>query len=163
MFLTMSSTVSMRLSFNVQHFVLPKLYRVSYSTSTLAKNFYNEDHLELQETTKKLIEKEINPHTDEWEQKQAFPAKEAFKKFGQLGLLGINKPVEYSGLGLDYKYQLAFLEAAGYIRSSGVAMGLGVQTDCATPALARFGSDELKTNYLKPALEGYSNYLILPP
>ena len=68
MFLTMSSTVSMRLSFNVQHFVFPKLYRLSYSTSTLAKNFYNEDHLELQETTKKLIEKEINPHTDEWEQ-----------------------------------------------------------------------------------------------
>ena len=50
-----------------------------------------------------------------------FPAKEVFKKFGSAGLLGINKPTEYGGLGLDYKYQLAFLEACGYIRSGGVA------------------------------------------
>ena len=27
------------------------------------------------------------------------------KKLGNAGLLGINKPVEYGGLGLDYKYQ----------------------------------------------------------
>jgi len=124
------------------------------SSSILAKNFYNEDQLELQKTAIRLIEKEINPYADEWEKNKSFPAKEVFKKFGQLGLLGINKPIEYSGLGLDYKYQLAFLEAAGYIRSSGVAMGIGVQTDCATPALARFGSDELKKDFLKPALEG---------
>jgi len=150
----MNANISRRLSSNLHKSVLSKLSYRCGSTSILAKNFYNEDQLELIETTKKLIEKEINPHTEEWEHKQAFPAKEVFKKFGQLGLLGINKPVEYSGLGLDYKYQLAFLEAAGYIRSSGVAMGLGVQTDCATPALARFGSEELKTNFLKPALEG---------
>jgi len=150
----MNANISRRLSSNLHKNVLSKLSYRFGSTSILAKNFYNEDQLELIETTKKLIEKEINPHTEEWEHKQAFPAKEVFKKFGQLGLLGINKPVEYSGLGLDYKYQLAFLEAAGYIRSSGVAMGLGVQTDCATPALARFGSEELKTNFLKPALEG---------
>ena len=30
----------------------------------------------------------------------------------------------------------------------------GVQTDCATPALARFGSDQLKRDYLAPALAG---------
>jgi len=150
----MNANIPIRVSSNLQQFFSSKLSCRSHSTSILAKNFYNEDQLELQETTKRLIEKEINPYTDEWEQKKLFPAKEVFKKFGQLGLLGINKPVEYSGLGLDYKYQLAFLEAAGYIRSSGVAMGIGVQTDCATPALARFGSDELKTNYLKPALEG---------
>jgi citronellyl-CoA dehydrogenase len=44
---------------------------------------------------------------------------------GNAGLLGINKPVEYGGLGLDYKYQMAFLEASGHIRASGVAMGIG--------------------------------------
>ena len=111
----MNANISRRLSWNLHKNVLSKLSYRFGSTSILAKNFYNEDQLELIETTKKLIEKEINPHTEEWEHKQAFPAKEVFKKFGQLGLLGINKPVEYSGLGLDYKYQLAFLEAAGYM------------------------------------------------
>ena len=33
--------------------------------------------------------------------------------------------------------QLAFLEAMGYCRYGGVGMGIGVHTDCSTPALAR--------------------------
>lgn len=125
-----------------------------HSSSVLAQSFYNEDQKELQKTTKKIIDDQINPHSAKWEAEKMFPAKEVFRKFGAAGLLGINKPAEYGGLGLDYKYQLAFLEAAGYIRASGVAMGLGVQTDCATPALARFGSHELKETFLKPALLG---------
>ena len=120
----------------------------------MADSFYNDEQKELMKTTKKLIETEINPHTEQWEKEQMFPAHEVFKKFGDAGLLGINKPSEYGGLGLDYKYELAFLEACGHIRSSGVAMGLGVQTDCATPALARFGSDQLKKDFLEPALKG---------
>ena len=31
---------------------------------------------------------------------------------------------------------------------------IGVQTDCSTPALARFGTEELKETFLKPALFG---------
>ena len=42
----------------------------------------------------------------------------------------------------------------GHVRAAGVSMGLGVQTDCATPALARFGSHDLKEKYLVPALRG---------
>ena len=60
-----------------------------------------------------------------WEREQIFPAHELFKKLGNAGLMGINKPVEYGGQGLDYKYQMAFLEACGHIRASGVAMGIG--------------------------------------
>ena len=67
-----------------------------------------------------MIETEINPHVEQWEKEQIFPAKEVFKAFGQAGLLGINKPVDYGGLGLDYKYQLAFLESTGHIRSAGI-------------------------------------------
>ena len=99
------------------------LYR-QYS-STLAESFYNEEQWELQKVTKKLIDNEINPFVDQWEDAKMFPAKEVFKTFGSAGLLGINKPTEYGGLGLDYKYQLAFLEACGYIRSGGVASNTG--------------------------------------
>ena len=61
----------------------------------------------------------------QWEREEIFPAHEVFKKLANAGLLGINKPVEYGGLGLDYKYQMAFLEATGTIRASGVGMGIG--------------------------------------
>ncbi|MGD9711827.1 MAG: acyl-CoA dehydrogenase family protein, partial [Thermomicrobiales bacterium] len=96
---------------------------------------FQQEHLELQRSVRKLIESEINPHVDEWEQVGQFPAHEVFKKFGQQGLLGINKPERFGGLGLDYTFSIAFTEALGNIRCGGVPLAIGVQTDMATPAL----------------------------
>ncbi len=115
---------------------------------------YTQEHLELQRSVKKFIETEINPHVDAWEAAEIFPAHELFKKMGDAGFLGINKPQAYGGMGLDYSYQLAFIEAMGDIRCGGVPMAIGVQTDMATPALARFGSDELRKEFLAPSIAG---------
>jgi citronellyl-CoA dehydrogenase len=115
---------------------------------------YTEQHLELQRTVKKFIDTEINPHIDEWERDGVFPAHEVFRKMGKLGLLGINKSETFGGLGLDYSYQLAFCEAMGEADSGSVPMAVGVQVDMATPALARFGSDELRREFLAPSIQG---------
>lgn len=45
---------------------------------------------------------------------------------------------EYGGLGLDFSYSVAVSEELGNIRCGGVPMAIGVQTDMATPALARY-------------------------
>ncbi|MBB3047852.1 citronellyl-CoA dehydrogenase [Litorivivens lipolytica] len=115
---------------------------------------FTEEHTAIRNTTAQLIEKEINPYSDAWEEEGIFPAHEVFKKMGDLGLLGINKPVEYGGMGLDYSYQMVFTEELGLITSGGVSMGIGVQTDMATPALAKFGSPELCKEFLVPAIAG---------
>jgi citronellyl-CoA dehydrogenase len=115
---------------------------------------YTQEHQELQRSVKKFIETEINPHVDAWEDAEIFPAHELFKKMGDAGFLGINKPQEYGGMGLDYSFQLAFGEALGDVRCGGVPMAIGVQTDMATPALARFGSDELRREFLAPTIAG---------
>ncbi len=115
---------------------------------------YTQEHLELQRSVKKFIDAEINPHVDEWENAEIFPAHELFKKLGNAGFLGINKPQEYGGMGLDYSFQLAFVEALGDVNCGGVPMAIGVQTDMATPALARFGSDELRREFLAPSIAG---------
>ena len=44
--------------------------------------------------------------------------------------------------------------ALGHIRCGGVPMAIGVQTDMATPALARFGSEELCKEFLVPSIAG---------
>ena len=115
---------------------------------------YTQEHLELQRSVKKFIDSEINPYVDEWEAAEIFPAHELFKKMGDAGFLGINKPQEYGGMGLDYSFALAFAEALGEVRCGGVPMAIGVQTDMATPALARFGSDELRREFLAPTIAG---------
>ena len=113
-----------------------------------------EEHEAIRLTTAKFIDSVINPHADQWEADGIFPAHELFKKMGELGLLGICKPVEFGGMGLDYSYQIVFSEELGRIATGGVSMGIGVQTDMATPALARFGSDELRKEFLVPAISG---------
>ena len=110
-----------------------------------------QEHEEVQRTLKRFIEKEINPHVDEWEEKEIFPAHQVFKGLGDLGLLGLTKPVEYGGAGLDYSFSMIMAESLGHIDCGGVPMAIGVQTDMATPALARFGSHELKEEFLRPA------------
>ncbi|MBI5279762.1 MAG: acyl-CoA dehydrogenase family protein [Burkholderiales bacterium] len=115
---------------------------------------YTHEHQEIQKTLKRFIDEEINPHVDEWEAAEIFPAHQVFKRLGELGLLGLCKPEEYGGAGLDYSYSMAMAEALGHTHCGGVPMAIGVQTDMATPALARFGSDELKKQFLVPAITG---------
>ena len=115
---------------------------------------FTAEHEEPRRTLQKFIASEINPHVDEWEAAGQFPAHELFKKLGALGFLGLNKPVEHGGLGLDYSFAIMMAEEIGAIRCGGVPMAIGVQTDMGTPALARFGSDELKREFLAPAISG---------
>ena len=115
---------------------------------------FTEEHQQLRRTVREFVEKEINPNVDEWEKAGAFPAHELFKKAGRLGLLGINKPEAYGGMGLDYSYQACATEELGNCKCGAIPMALGVQTDMATPALARWGTDELKKEFLAPAIAG---------
>src|SRR5262249_27417837 len=115
---------------------------------------FTQEHEGIRRNVRKFIDAEINPHVDEWEQAGIFPAHELFKKMGDRGYLGINKPAKYGGMGLDYSYQMVFIETLGHIHCGGVPMAIGVQTDMATPALARFGSDELCREFLAPSISG---------
>ena len=115
---------------------------------------FTNEHIALQDSVRRFVATEINPHIDEWEKAGIFPAHDLFRQAGALGLLGTNKPVEFGDLGLDYSYEIAFCEAIGSIAAQGVATGFSVQTDMATPALAQFGSDELRREFLTPSVAG---------
>lgn len=115
---------------------------------------FTPEHDALRRTLQQVIKNDINPFVDEWERDGIFPAHEVFKKLGDLGLLGLCKPTEYGGSGLDYSYSIVMAEELGGINAGGVGMAIGVQTDMATPALARFGSDEMKREFLAPSIAG---------
>lgn len=115
---------------------------------------FNQEHQEIRRMARKFVDNEINPFVDEWEKEGIFPAHELFKKIGGLGLLGVHKPEKYGGMGLDYSYQTVLNEELGGIRCGGIPMAIGVQTDMSTPALAKFGSEELCQQFLAPAIAG---------
>lgn len=112
------------------------------------------EHEALKRTIQRWIADEINPHVDDWEAAGIFPAHQVFKRMGQLDLLGLNKPTAYGGMGLDYSYAAVLAETLGEMHCGGVPMAIGVQTDMATPAFAEHGSDELRREFLAPAIAG---------
>jgi citronellyl-CoA dehydrogenase len=115
---------------------------------------FTQEHEEIRRNLTRLIDSEINPHVDAWEAAEQFPAHEVFKKLGNLGLLGLTKPEAYGGAGLDWSYAMVMAETLGRIRCGAVPMAIGVQTDMATPALARHGSDALRKEFLAPSIAG---------
>lgn len=115
---------------------------------------FTPEHRQIDDTVTKFVEKELNPYIAEWEAAEQFPSHAVFKKLGNLGLLGLKYPEEYGGMGLDFSYSMVMAEALGSCNCGGVPMAIGVHTDMATPALARFGSDELRKEYLVPTIAG---------
>ncbi|MES1924698.1 acyl-CoA dehydrogenase family protein [Salinisphaera sp. T31B1] len=115
---------------------------------------FTAEHRAIADTVARLVDEQINPYVDAWEAERQFPSHQLFRQMGELGLLGINKPTAFGGLGLDYSYAMVAAEELGRIRCGGVPMAIGVQTDMATPALARFGSDALRAEFLAPAIAG---------
>ncbi len=111
------------------------------------------EHHAFRHTVRKFVQGELAPRAREFD-KMGRIDKSLYRKMGELGLLGIRYDTKYGGLGLDYSYHAVFLEELSLCDNAGVAMGISVQTDMATPALHRFGSEELKQKYLVPAIRG---------
>ncbi len=117
-------------------------------------SYFTAEHEAFRRTVRRFVETEINPHIEAWEEARLWPAHELLKKMGDLGLLGLSYPEEYGGGGVDYWFNVVLLEELGRVDGAAVPMGIAVHTDMATPALAEFGSEDLKRRFLVPAITG---------
>jgi citronellyl-CoA dehydrogenase len=113
-----------------------------------------EEHRLFRRTLRDLFAREIAPHVDEWERAGTFPAHELFPKLASVGLLGLEYDEAYGGMGADHSYMVVAGEELGRVDCGGVPMAIAVQMAMATPALHRYGSEELKARYLAPAVRG---------
>jgi citronellyl-CoA dehydrogenase len=113
-----------------------------------------DEHHIFRKTLRDLFEREIEPHIDAWEAARTFPAHELFPKLGAVGLLGLEYEEAYGGMGADHSFTLVAGEEMGRIGCGGVPMAMAVQMSMATPALARYGSPELKERFLAPSIRG---------
>lgn len=116
---------------------------------------FTEDHEQFRKSVRAVIETEINPYVDEWEEAGIFPAHELFPKLAKIGVFGLEYDPEFGGQGADHTFTLVLGEELGRRSNcAGVPMAIAVQASMATPSLARYGSGELKRKYLIPAMAG---------
>lgn len=115
---------------------------------------FTEEHEQFRKAVRRLVDEEINPYADAWEEAGIFPAHELFAKLGEVGALGLEYDPEFGGGGADHSFTYVLAQELGRCDVAGVPMAIAVQTSMATPALARYGSDELKRRWLEPTLRG---------
>jgi alkylation response protein AidB-like acyl-CoA dehydrogenase len=113
---------------------------------------FTEEHEALRESIRAFVVRELAPHAEEWEE-ATFPDS-VFRRMGELGLLGLSMPERYGGQGGDYFCNLVLAEELSHSGSGGLAMGVTVHTDMATPPILQFGTEDQKQAYLVPALRG---------
>ena len=114
--------------------------------------YFSDAHEELRLHLRRFLESEVQPHLEEWEEK-TFP-NGIFKRFGELGFLGLRYPPEYGGQGGDYFSAVVLSEEMARVGSGGLGMAVAVQTEMATPPVFKFGTEEQKRKWLVPAIQG---------
>jgi alkylation response protein AidB-like acyl-CoA dehydrogenase len=113
---------------------------------------FTDEHEQLRESISNFAVKELAPHAEEWEE-TTFPDS-VFRRMGELGFLGLDKPEEYGGQGGDYFSAMVLAEAISNANCGGLAMGIAVQTDMAMPPILAFGTEEQKQQWAVPAIKG---------
>ncbi len=111
------------------------------------------EHQLFRRTVRKFVQEELVPRAREFDQMGRID-KSLYRTMGALGMLGLRYDPEWGGAGLDWSYTAVMFDEIGRCDNAGVAMGISVHTDMATPSLHQFGSDELKRRYLVPAIAG---------
>ncbi len=121
--------------------------------SSRARHFiFSDVHEQLRESIRAFAVKELAPHAEEWEE-TTFPDS-VFRRMGELGFLGLDKPERYGGQGGDYYTALVLAEELVHARSGGLGSGIAVHTDMALPPILAFGTEEQKQQWAVPAIAG---------
>lgn len=115
--------------------------------------YFTEEHNAFRKSFQDFLQKEVVPHIDKWE-KTGTIERFIWKKFGEMGYLGINAPEEYGGLGLDIFYTVILLEELQKVNSGGFAAAIWAHVYLAMTHLEKEGSDAIKRNYLTASIEG---------
>jgi citronellyl-CoA dehydrogenase len=113
---------------------------------------FNEDHAAFRKTVRQFADS-LAPFSEEWDAAGIFP-REIFKQAGDLGLLGIRADESIGGMNLDWWFTVCYAEELVRTHNAGVNMALMVQSDMATPIINEIGSDEVKQEFLAPAIAG---------
>jgi len=115
---------------------------------------FSEEHQAFRQLVRGYVNKEINPHVDEWEAAGEMPLHDLFAEMAGLGFFGLELDEEYGGQGADHRFTLILAEELGRADHGSIGMAVGVQVEMATPSLAQYGTPDQKEQFLKPAMQG---------
>lgn len=114
--------------------------------------YYTAEHEAFRDQLRRFVDREIAPFVDQWDEAGAFP-RDLYRKAAEIGLLQLNFPEEYGGIGADRFYAIIASQELARAGSGGVAASLMSHT-IGAPPVAKLGSAALKEKVLRPVLAG---------
>ncbi|HDL18804.1 MAG TPA: acyl-CoA dehydrogenase [Bacteroidetes bacterium] len=124
---------------------------------------FTDEHKMIAETTEDFVAKEVVTQADKIEEKIEELSVRLLRKAGELGLLAVDIPEEYGGLGLDKTSSIIVAEKIG--RAGSWAVSFGAHTGIGTLPIVYFGTKEQKDKYLAKigSAELVSSYSLSEP
>lgn len=114
---------------------------------------FGEDQKMMLDATHEFTEREVRPNLMRFEEKDYALVEELMRKAGQLGLLGVNVPEKYQGLGMGFNTGMLICEEISSLTGS-LATAFGAHTGIGTLPVLLYGTEEQKLNYLPKLASG---------
>ena len=116
----------------------------------------NEANSELElfrDNVKRFLKENVEPHYEKWE-KAGITPRQLWRDMGDAGLLCVDAPTEYGGIGAPFEFSCVVLEELGRSGFGAVAANIAVHSDIVTPYIAHLGTEEQKKKYIPKLVTG---------
>jgi alkylation response protein AidB-like acyl-CoA dehydrogenase len=105
------------------------------------------------DNVRRFLADHVEPHYEKWEKAGILP-KELYLKMGEAGLLCVDQPEEYGGIGAPFEFSMVVLEEASRMGFLALASNLSVHSDIAAPYILHLGTEAQKRKYLPKMASG---------
>jgi alkylation response protein AidB-like acyl-CoA dehydrogenase len=122
------------------------------AASTLTPERLSDEHRLIAQTAREFADKEVIPGVDRLEKKDWDFARQLLQRAGELGLLGVDAPEEFGGIGLDKA--AALVVSSHTAGSASFSAAFGATGNLAISPILYFGTDEQKARYLPKLISG---------
>ncbi|MCM3878717.1 MAG: acyl-CoA dehydrogenase family protein [Vicinamibacterales bacterium] len=121
-------------------------------TTVLTPEHLSEEQRLIGRTAQEFVDKEVVPNIDRLEQKDWAFARQLLRRSGELGLLGVDAPEEFGGVGLDKT--AALIVSRNLSGSASFSAAFGAQGNLVITPILLFGTPEQKARYLPRLIAG---------
>jgi alkylation response protein AidB-like acyl-CoA dehydrogenase len=115
---------------------------------------FDPEHADYRESVRRFLAEEIAPHNDAWE-RDGIVARELFAAAARVGMLAMQVPERYGGLGIcDFRFNQILSEEIGIAGFAGSGLGLTLHNDVCLPYFLAFADDSQMQRWLPGIADG---------
>lgn len=115
--------------------------------------YFSEEHHLFRQSLRDFMKAEVLPYIDEWEEQRELP-RSIYRKFGEMGYLGLDLPEKYGGTDTDVWFSVILHEEMAKVNSGGFAASIGAHFFLAMTHIHGEGNAAQKEKYLVPGIKG---------